>query len=337
MKTFHVASVCLALALGACSNSENGATPTVPNTNGGGISAQAVSSEAAATSLILVANEGAGTGGSIAEFSETASGNVAPRSVIAKNFGIPGPSAVGFSAKEGIAIADGNIDSSGLVGAETFALSTGDFLTGITCFGKPSQTNAVAFDSRGQLFVSAFLSEGGRAVEVFAPGATNCARPQRTISDAGGLAIDSNDLLYVANSTSATIDIFPSGSGVMQAQIGGSNTGLSAPGTVAVDASRNVYVFDRATSVLSEFAAGATGNVAPIRTITGSKTGLAGGDGFNFGLAVSKASGDIFVSNSATNAILVFGAAARGNVAPIHTIAGSATGLSVPLGLALTD
>jgi hypothetical protein len=121
----------------------------------------------------------------------------------------------------------------------------------------------------------------------------------------------------------------------MEAQIGGSNTGLVAPATVAVDASFNVYVFDAKTDTISEFAAGATGNVAPIRTISGSNTGLSDGDGFGSGLAVSKTSGDIFVSNPASNAILVFAATASGNVAPIQTITGSATELSEPVGLAV--
>jgi DNA-binding beta-propeller fold protein YncE len=168
---------------------------------------------------------------------------------------------------------------------------------------------------------------------VFPPGQNNCKKPQRTISDGGALAIDSNNLLYVANSKTATIDIFPSGSGTMEAQIGGSNTGLVAPGSVAVDASRNVYVSDGMTSTISEFAAGATGNVAPIRTIAGSKTGLNGGGA----LAVSKASGEIFVLNGSTNAVLGFAATASGNVAPIQTIAGSATQFSTPVGLAVTE
>ncbi|MGA7200561.1 MAG: hypothetical protein WBX26_01925 [Candidatus Cybelea sp.] len=151
------------------------------------------------------------------------------------------------------------------------------------------------------------------------------------------MAIDSNNLLYVANSTTATIDIFPSGSGTMKAQIGGRKTGLVAPRTVAIDASLDVYVFDATTATISEFAAGATGNVAPIRTISGKKTGLTGGNGFGFGIALSKASGEIFVSNASSNAILGFAATASGNVAPIQTITGGATGLSVPLGLAVTE
>ena len=351
MKLPHqIAAVSLGLALAACSGAQNGASSmTLPSAPVGGsthysapdFSAPAANNaqrvagvrKAATTALILVANEGGGTGGTISEFSESANGNVAPTTVIANHNG--GPVAIGFSLKEGIGFADGNINSAGELGAETFSL-TGEFLTGIECFPKPSQTNAVAFDSKGQLFVSGSL-KGGRAIGVFKPGANGCVKPKRTISDQGGLAIDSNDLLYVANSTTATIDIFPSGSGTMEAQIGGSNTGLIAPGTVAVDASLNVYVFDAATSTISEFAAGATGNVAPIRTISGSNTGLSGGNGFGFGIAVSKASGEIFVSNASSNAILGFAASASGNATPVQTIAGSATKLSVPLGITVTE
>lgn len=332
----HIGAVCIAMALAACSGAQSGSianpVPAVraPQTS-------SITAHGATTALILVANEGAGTGGTISEFAESANGNVAPSSVIAKRSGIPGPYAVSFSTKEGIAIADGNIDSSGVIGAETFAFASGNFLTGITCFPKPSQTNGVAFDSAGDLYVSAFLPEGGRAVEVFKPGANGCVKPKRSISDEGGLAIDSNNLLYVANSKMATIDIFAAGSSTLEAQIGGSNTGLVAPSTVALDGSLNIYVFDLQKTTLSEFAAGAHGNVAPIRTISGSNTGLSGGNGFSFGLAVSKTSGEIFVSNPGSNAILGFAPNATGNVAPIQTIAGGATGLSDPLGLAVTE
>jgi len=319
------------MALAACSGAQSGSIANpVPSVNKG---QHLTGAHRATTALILVANEGAGLAGTIGEFAENANGNVAPSSVISNHNG--GPVAIAFSSKEGIGIANGNIDSSGQVGAETFALSTGDILTGITCFGKPIQTNGVAFDSTGRLYVSAFLGRT-HAVEVFRPGATGCAKPKRTIPDAGGVAIDSNNVLYVANRTAQTIDLFAAGSSTMETQIGGSNTGLVAPSTVAVDAALNVYVFDTQTATISEFAAGATGNVAPIRTIAGSNTELYGGNSFSFGLAVSKASGEIFVANPGSNAILGFAANATGNVAPIQTIAGGATGLSNPLGLAVT-
>ena len=43
---------------------------------------------------------------------------------------------------------------------------------------------------------------------------------------------------------------------------------------VAVNASLNFYVFDNETAIISEFAAGATGNVAPMQAIAGSATEL---------------------------------------------------------------
>ncbi|MGA8533686.1 MAG: hypothetical protein WB615_06225 [Candidatus Tumulicola sp.] len=338
---YSLAGVSLAMMLAACSGAQSGSianpVPATPSFNSGQHLAGA---QGATTALILVANENTGLGGSIREYAESANGNVAPSTVISH---INGPYGIAFSSTEGIGIANGNIASGSQAALQTFGLA-GDLLTGISCFPKPSQTSAVAFDRKGQLFVSAFLPEGGRAVEVFKPGANGCVKPKRIISDAGGLAIDSNNVLYVANKSTATIDLFPSGSSTMEAQIGGSNTGLGVPGTVAlppytvaVDASRNVYVFDTTTATISEFTAGATGNVAPIRTIAGSNTGLSGGNGFSFGLAVSKRSGEIFVSNPGSNAILGFAATASGNVAPIQTIAGSATGLADPLGLAVTE
>jgi hypothetical protein len=352
---YHMGAVCIAMALAACSGAQPGSianpVPAVgaPQTSSSSVVADSVSNgkhlavaEGATTPLILVANANIGLGGSILEYPESASGNVAPGTVITH---ITGPTAVAFNATEGIGIANGNIVDGGHAGVQTFALA-GDLLTGISCFPKPSHTSAVAFDKRGRLFASTF-SAGGRAVEVFAPGANGCVKPRRTISDEGGLAIDSKNVLYVANngfdSSQATIDIFPAGSSTMEAQIGGSNTGLEASGTelptdtVAVDASNNVYVFDVKTATISEFAAGATGNVAPIRTIAGSNTGLDGGNGFSFGLAVSKKTGEIFVSNPGSNTILGFAATASGNVAPIQTIAGSSTGLGDPLGLAVTE
>jgi hypothetical protein len=345
----HIAGASFALALAACSSAQTGSTVTVvpsmvapqaasvtgaatPSVKNG---QQIAGGHKAPTALILVANNPIGELGTISEYAETATGNVAPTSVIPNHNG--GPTAIAFSASNNrFGITNGNIDNSLSVGAETFSLF-GDIVTEIECFPKPSQTNGIAFDSKSHIYVSAFLPAGGRGIEVFASGANSCAKPKRTISDEGGLAIDSNDLLYVANSTTATIDAFPLGSGTMTAQIGGSNTGLVAPGTVAVDASRNLYVFDNTTATISEFAAGATGNVAPIRTVAGSNTGLTIGDGFNCALAVSKHTGNIFVSNPTSNAILVFAATASGNVAPIQTIAGSATQISNPLGITVTE
>jgi hypothetical protein len=50
-----------------------------------------------------------------------------------------------------------------------------------------------------------------------------------------------------ANETGATVDLFAPGAVTPGAQIGGANTGLVEPVSVALDAAFNVYVFDFAT------------------------------------------------------------------------------------------
>lgn len=89
-------------------------------------------------------------------------------------------------------------------------------------------------------------------------------------------------------------------------------------------------------------AAGSNGDVAPIRTITGSNTGLAGA----LGIAVDS-SGKIYAANRVAcppgltdcadnpGSITVYAANSSGNAAPIATIGGDHTGLSSPEGIAL--
>jgi hypothetical protein len=288
---------------------------------------------AAKTSRILVANLGPAQGGSITEYRETDNGNVAPQTTIAgpnTGFGITrGPVGIALDPSGRIGISLGNISGNEV---ETFAPGAkGNVapLTAIDCFPRLATIGA-AFDQAGNLYVS----HGGTSIEVFPPGATGCATPSRVITGISpyGIAIDRNDILYVADQQGA-VDLFPPGASQPMARIAGSNTGLVEPVSVALDAALNVYVFDGNTSAISEFAAGAQGNVAPIRTIGGSKTGLSGA----IGLAVSRTTGKIFVSSPAATAVFGFAPHASGNVAPAQVIAGAATGLTAPWFLTLKE
>lgn len=121
--------------------------------------------------------------------------------------------------------------------------------------------------------------------------------------------------------------------------IAGGKTGLSTPSDIAVDSDGNMYVAnfhginsDRVTV----YASGATGNVAPIRTIAGPHTGLAK----PFGIALNPVNGDIYVTNrqggsSLVGSITIYSSGSSGNVAPIRTIEGPATGLNNPGSLVL--
>jgi len=81
----------------------------------------------------------------------------------------------------------------------------------------------------------------------------------------------------------------------------------------------------------------ASGNVAPIRTISGSNTGLSAA---SYGIALDS-SGNIYVashgcgSNDECWPMNVYAAGAQGNAAPIRTIFGSMTGLLGSTGVAL--
>ena len=73
----------------------------------------------------------------------------------------------------------------------------------------------------------------------------------------------------------------------------------------------------------------ASGDVAPLRVISGPKTGL----NWATGLAIDPERGDLYVANDMDNSILVFDVHASGDVAPKRKIKGPKTGLGNPTGV----
>ena len=142
----------------------------------------------------------------------------------------------------------------------------------------------LAIDSAGDLVCANFFAN---TITVYAPGASGNATPIRTI--AGGNtgmsgavydAVDSSGRLYVSNHTAQTVTVYAAGANgnvAPIATIAGPNTGLVNPWGVLVDANGLIYVDTNAgggNDSIVVFAAGANGNVAPLRTIVGSNTGL---------------------------------------------------------------
>jgi len=76
------------------------------------------------------------------------------------------------------------------------------------------------------------------------------------------------------------------------------------------------------------YAPGANGDVAPIRTITGSNTGLSAPQ-----YDAVDSSGRLYVTNdgSSLGTITIYAAGANGNVAPIATIGGANRASSMPI------
>jgi sugar lactone lactonase YvrE len=142
--------------------------------------------------------------------------------------------------------------------------------------------------------------------------------------------------LYAANKGGSSVTVYASGAtgnATPVQDISGSKTGLLLPFAVAVDGSGNTYVTNtqdgETTDVIEVYAAGATGNVAPIRDIIGKPYR------YSTGIAIDPINGDIYVAKTNISAILVYAPSANGDVAPIAGIQGSETGLSGPYGLAV--
>lgn len=98
--------------------------------------------------------------------------------------------------------------------------------------------------------------------------------------------------------------------------------------------SDRLYVGNLGSNSITVYQHDAKGNTAPIAIIYGSKTGIN-----SPGQLSGDAQGNLYVANgsvlhrSTTPAILVFAHGANGNVAPIRTIAGPATGIQYPTGV----
>ncbi len=73
----------------------------------------------------------------------------------------------------------------------------------------------------------------------------------------------------------------------------------------------------------------ASGNTAPLRTLSGAATGLIG----PVGLVVDTVNNELVVANSRNNSITIYPRTASGNTAPLRTLSGFLTELSGPSGL----
>jgi hypothetical protein len=147
-----------------------------------------------------------------------------------------------------------------------------------------------------------------------------------------GLAISTNNQLFIANTQLANITVYPqdsTGNVMPTATIAGASTGLMRPVALAT-ANGKLYVSDAAANAILIFSTGDSGNVAPMTTIAGPATTLN-----NPGGIALDGNGNIFVANTGGASVLMFASAAAGDTAPTSTISGPATGLVTPAAVAL--
>ncbi|MDQ1381024.1 MAG: hypothetical protein QOJ71_1743 [Actinomycetota bacterium] len=186
--------------------------------------------------------------------------------------------------------------------------------------GKP------AFNSAGHLFIP---DQGESAVFEYAPGAQGNMTPINTIGgdrteigQAIGVALDRRDNLFVTDLSRDAIHVFGPEARFHTPPIRriiGSSTRLSAPTGVAIDSIGRIFVANTGGSI-TEYPAGASGDVAPIAEIRGPATGLRRPSG-----VALDAAGHIFVADG--KSIIEYAKGATGNAPPIATIAGDLTGL----------
>ena len=193
-----------------------------------------------------------------------------------------------------------------------------------------SQASSIAVDATGAVYAL-----NGNNISVFAPGATGNAAPIRIIAgsltqlnDASGIAVDSAQNIYVANTNSGNVLVFSStetGNVAPSRILAGTATGITTPVGLAVDSAGDIYIasFNQPSnsSLVLEFTPGATGNAAPTRTLTAVASDTLAG------MAVD-ALDNLYVFTQAPTsnqlAIDVFSPGATGSAAPSATITSSA-------------
>lgn len=93
----------------------------------------------------------------------------------------------------------------------------------------------------------------------------------------------------------------------------------------------STWLADAGTNQLVEYAPNASGSAAPVATISGAGTGLAGPTGVGV-----DARGDVFAANATASTITEYAPGASGDATPIATIGGSKTGLDTPSSLTVS-
>jgi sugar lactone lactonase YvrE len=165
------------------------------------------------------------------------------------------------------------------------------------------------------------------------------------LTQSNGIVVDNSGEILVANSdTNIIVGFAPGASGNVSPNvvIEGSNTGLASPLGLTIDGTGNLYVANCGTNCnfgppgptsIEEFAAGSSGDVAPVRVISGKRPGF---DGQIKGIALDP-KGVVSVAGWSSSAALSFGPQQEGDVYPLRVIAGSQTGIRTPDGIAASS
>jgi sugar lactone lactonase YvrE len=301
----------------------------------------------------------------IAVYPPNAEGDVAPVRVIAgPRTKLSNPMSLALDPRGNLYVANDRLVDGNLIGAASITVyrpgAAGDAAPIRTIAGratKMSRPTGVAVGVDGTVYVANMdvPRDDQGSVTVHPAGATGDSAPARRLMGPGtrllwpgGLVLDHADTLYVASWLfRPRVTVYAPGTGGEAAPVRsleGFDTDLERPRGLALDAAGMLYVADsRSASGLNAYGPdlgavrvyrpGARGNVAPLRTITGSATRLNG----PMGVAVDRA-GNIYVANewgTGPGSVTVYRAGANGDARPLRILAGAATGLGAPAAVAL--
>jgi sugar lactone lactonase YvrE len=219
-----------------------------------------------------------------------------------------------------------------LVDPLSITLDSGNNIYVANALGETFGKKSVAWDSSIVTYPAGSTGDVGFAATVNGL-ATGISYPD-------GLAVDSSGNMYTEGATDAEgISIFAAGSDGNVAPtttIVGADTGLVGSNRMVLDSDRNLYVSNSFGGAgggsVTVYQSGASGDAAPLTTITSDFTGITGGASK---IAVDSTS-KIYVANVQGNghdSVTVYSAGSYAVGAPIATISGENTALSFPLGV----
>jgi hypothetical protein len=205
---------------------------------------------------------------------------------------------------------------------------------------------SMAIDRKDAFHVAQFLTND--SVNIFPRNAEGNQAPSRTFmpgltNDLLSIAVDShlNDFVMSVRPSTAGVMVVPvNSSGAIPNPVRITDENMSQYVSVAVDKDDNLLIagYDmRGAAIIDTFGTSGSISAPPLlRSLTGSKTGLLPGGGFfsanTMTIAVDPRTDELFVYNATSDLkqmqVSIFAAKANGDVRPIRTIGGPATGMT---------
>lgn len=227
--------------------------------------------------------------GRIIVFAAHAVGDIAPTaSISGSNTRLSHPAALALDQSGQLYVADSVSDS-----VLTFANGASGNVAPRAVIGGSntllSGPGGIAFDGKGRLYVA---NTASNTITIFAATASGNARPVDTIAGGNtgldaprGIALDPAGRIYVTNASSgaatSSVTVYAAtarGNATPIATIAGTNTGLDQPQGIALDPAGRIVVASSAFAShqyrITVYNGNANGNVPPLATIAGIKTGL---------------------------------------------------------------